>query len=170
MNLQFLGDSYDLVKRFFVGALRELGYEVVADPMFTDVWATPATYYQLIGALDRQVGSNLAIKAALLLDPDTGIREKPSKQHVSFQRIADATRRYRLVCSFDQSFARGKDVSQAIQTKLKIFHDLGLVAMYYDSHARFLFASREQPLVDELRQHLRGVGIPTSRLLLNGEF
>ena len=38
MNPSFIGDSYDLVKRFFCFELRALGYKVVVDPMFTGEW------------------------------------------------------------------------------------------------------------------------------------
>jgi len=38
VNTKYLGDSYDLVKRFFCRELKNLGYQVVADPMFTGSW------------------------------------------------------------------------------------------------------------------------------------
>jgi hypothetical protein len=37
--------------------------------------------------------------------------------------------------------------------------------MYYDSHARFLFASRVDAVIMELREHLLSVGLPGSRLV-----
>ena len=38
-------------------------------------------------------------------------------------------------------------------------------AMYYDSHARFLFASLKQQPLRELRAHLLALGLPSERLL-----
>jgi hypothetical protein len=38
MNPKFFGDSYDLAKRFFCGALAALDYDVIIDPMFTGEW------------------------------------------------------------------------------------------------------------------------------------
>jgi len=38
MNRKWLGDSFDIVKRFFLENLRTLGYHVVVDPMFTGEW------------------------------------------------------------------------------------------------------------------------------------
>jgi hypothetical protein len=50
--------------------------------------------------------------------------------------------------------------------KLAELAKLGLQAMYYHSHARFAFASRNGAAIDELHGHLLGVGLPESRLIL----
>ena len=74
MNQKYLGDSYDLVKRFFCNILAMLGYEVVIDPMFTGEWnGKEETFYGLIGArpLAKTPNSRLT---ALFIDPDTGVR------------------------------------------------------------------------------------------------
>jgi hypothetical protein len=39
MRPEFLGDSYDIVKRFFCETLRSLGYTVYIDPRFTGDWS-----------------------------------------------------------------------------------------------------------------------------------
>ena len=55
MNPDFLGDSYDLVKRFFCHELTALGYVVVIDPMFTGTWnEREQDFYRLIGAVRRE--------------------------------------------------------------------------------------------------------------------
>ncbi len=41
MNPQWFGDSFDIVKRFFVENLNEIGYHVVVDPMLTGEWNGP---------------------------------------------------------------------------------------------------------------------------------
>jgi len=47
--------------------------------------------------------------------------------------------------------------------KLPVAH-----AMYYDSHARFLFAATAKHPLHELRTHLVSLGLPVSRLLEGG--
>jgi hypothetical protein len=57
MNPKYLGDSYDLVKRFFISELRNLGYDVVVDPMFTGAWGQDREmFHVLVGAPERSQG------------------------------------------------------------------------------------------------------------------
>jgi hypothetical protein len=88
LNPQWFGDSFDIVKRFFVENLNALGYHVVVDPMLTGDWnGLEHDFYHFLKAypLTDKSGS----KSALLLDPDTGIGIKKSKQHVTVKCIAD---------------------------------------------------------------------------------
>ena len=168
MNPMFLGDSYDIVKRFFCQELSNLGYEVAIDPLFTGDWGGKETeFHGLVLAKHRRELSHGASRTALLLDPDTGVRPKPGKSHVSFQRIADEAQVHNLVFAFDQSFAHGAPPS-AMHDKLSSLRGLGLSAMYYDSHVRFLFASKEGETIDEIRKHLLGLGLPSWRLIQAG--
>jgi hypothetical protein len=169
MNARYLGDSYDLVKRFFCQELRALGYHVTADPMFTGAWDEERLqFFRLIGV---DPAGNAAVRAgrtALFLDPDTGVNHKGGKQHVSFDRLALEATRYTVVFSFDQSFSRQASPLELMRGKLSALKKRGCHALYYDSHARFLFAaSREETLV-ELERHLVALGLPTSRLLGTG--
>jgi hypothetical protein len=108
MNQSFLGDSYDLVKRFFCFELSALGYKVVVDPMFTGAWEgrEREEFYSLIGIAIDATAPPRSGRTALFVDPDTGIKQKGSKQHVSFDRLAMEASSHALVFSFDQSFSR----------------------------------------------------------------
>ncbi len=165
MNTKYLGDSYDLVKRFFARELGNLGYQVAADPMFTGSWSDEERiqFFKLVHASPEN--NRAPSRTALFLDPDTGIHERSSRQHVSYARIADETDRYQLVFSFDQSFSRQEAPAAVVQRKIQAMKALGCSAMYYDSHARFLFASRVDNIIMELREHLMSVGLPGSRLV-----
>lgn len=165
MNLSFLGDSYDLVKRFFCFELSALGYKVVVDPMFTGMWkGREREFFGLIGvAMDATVPPN-AIRTALFVDPDTGVKHKSSTQHVSFDRLAQEASSHALVFSFDQSFSRRAKPIEVMKGKLSALKDRGCHAMYYDSHARFLFVSKHEKPLRELRTHLVSLGLPTKRL------
>jgi len=107
-------------------------------------------------------------RTSLFLDPDTGVQERQSRQHVSFARVAKEADHFRLVFSFDQSFSRQETPAAVIQRKLGAMRTLGCSSMYYDSHARFIFASRSEAAIGELREHLISVGLPAWRLVQAG--
>src|SRR5438128_1582558 len=101
MNQSYLGDSYDLVKRFFCFELSTLGYKVVGDPMFTGTWRGRERefFFSLIRvAMDDAAPPHLA-PTALFVDPDKGINHRGSTQHVSFDRLAQETLSHALVFS-----------------------------------------------------------------------
>lgn len=166
MNPAFLGDSYDLVKRFFAQELRLLQYEVAVDPLFTGDWSGEEdSFLRLIGAKHRKDVTGNTDRTALFLDPDTGVKDRATRQHVSYEHLAIEANTYKLVFAFDQSFSRQGSAREAMSTKLQALTTLGLSALYYDSHARFLFASRQPQAVYELRTHLEIIGIPSRRLI-----
>ncbi len=170
MNPAFVGDSYDLVKRFFTKELILLGYEVAIDPMYTGDWnGMKEEFLQLVGVNTPQMEADKFSRRALFLDPDTGVNHKGGKQHVAFVRIAHETRAYDLVFAFDQSFSRQAKPREAMRAKLEQLQNFGIQGMYYDSHARFLFASKRSDELNELREHLVQLGMPASRMLLSGE-
>jgi hypothetical protein len=170
MNPKFFGDSYDLVKRFFCLELLALGYAVTVDPMFTGEWnGAEGDFYHLLGVeAGRQAPSSSSRRRALFLDPDTGVNAAGGKQHVSFDRLVHETEGFELVFSFDQSFSRQADPGSALREKLAALRARGCHAMYYESHARFLFAARARHPIDELREHLVSLGLPASRLIEGG--
>lgn len=166
MNPEYLGDSYDLVKRFFCRELSILGYSVVVDPMLTGTWGTnEQDFYRLIGANPVAPARLASARTAFFLDPDIGINESGSKQHASFDRLALEATRHDLVLAFDQSFSRQAKAKDVIQTKLWAFRSRGCHAMYYDSHARFVFVAKQRPVLDELQLQFLALGLPAWRLL-----
>lgn len=164
MNPQWFGDSFDIVKRFFVENLNAIGYHVVVDPMLTGEWnGLEHEFYQFLKAYPLTEKSSS--KSALLLDPDTGVGRKKSKQHVTIKCIADQLLHYDVVFSFDQSFPRGGKATDKIIEKLKLLQETGNHGFYYDSHARFLFAAKSIEILREVEQQLLASGLPSSRLL-----
>ena len=92
MNPMFLGDSYDLVKRFWCRELANLGYSVVVDPMFTGKWnGHEQEFLDLIGTNLAKSSRVHVGKSALFLDPDTGVNSKGGPKHVSFERTSAVT-------------------------------------------------------------------------------
>jgi hypothetical protein len=115
MNPAYLGDSYDVVKRFFCERARSAGYAVYVDPMFTGDWSARqrAMFLRFLGA--RELGAQVPQSpAALLVDPDTGIRSAPGRSHATFRSIAENCERFALVIVFDQSFSRGTSARSAV--------------------------------------------------------
>jgi hypothetical protein len=166
MNPKYFGDSYDIVKRFFCAELAALGYSVLARPMFRGEWnGSEQIFLRFIGAsesLDLPRGPS---RLALFFDPDTGVRHKPGPRHVSLSQLADGAADHSLAFAFDQSFSWAHDSGTAMRQKLLTLQDLACFAMYYDSHARFLFVSKARATLTELRDHLVPLGIPARRFV-----
>jgi hypothetical protein len=164
MNPAYLGDSYDVVKRFLCGMARSAGYAVYIDPMFTGDWTYQqrAAFFRFLGA--RALGASIPKSlAALLVDPDTGIRTGPGPAHVTFASIAGRCDQFALVFVFDQSFSRGENGLEAMKTKLTSLRALGIRGVYYDSHARFLVCSKSSARVMRFRKVLIQAGLPAAR-------
>lgn len=169
MNPAFFGDSYDIVKRFFCGEVSALGYFVVVEPMLTGDWnGGEAVFLRFIGASPSHDKAPEKGRTALFFDPDTGVHRRASMRHVAIARLAEETARYDLVFSFDQSFARQAVRGSGMRDKLVQLSTMGISAMYYDSHARFLFVSRVKTTLAELRNHLVQLGMPPTRFVTNG--
>lgn len=165
MNPAYFGDSYDIVKRFFCQELSSLGYVVAIDPMLTGDWGgTERDFYRLVGVEPLAEHRSHSSRRALFLDPDTGINVKAGTQHLSFDRLAHEAAKFDLAFSFDQSFSRGAKALTTMREKIAALQDRGCQAMYYDSHARFLFATTKRHRLYELRDHLVALGLPASRL------
>jgi len=168
VNPKFFGDSYDCVKRVFCTELQVLGYEVYIDPMFTDTWESDQEkmFYALLGGVKRfqNIPPNTG-KTALFLDPDTGIKETGTKKHVSLECIAVAVKEWAIVFVFDQSFSFRQDRNELMQEKLKGLNERNCHAFYYDSHARFLFASHDQTKLAAVQTHLFNLGLPRRRIV-----
>ena len=166
MNPAFLGDSYDLVKRFFVLELQSLGYTVAIDPMFTGDWmGREGDFHRLLALKSRRLPDGRTMKRCLFLDPDTGLNERGGKQHASFERVAREAQENELVFAFDQSFSRQASPNEVMKKKMSRLAEHGVRSIYYNSHARFLFASRSEELLLEMISHLVQVGMPRSRFV-----
>lgn len=166
MNASNLGDSYDVVKRYLCEVARSLGYAMYVDPMFTGQWTSTqrASFYRFIGA--RPIPTKGAgTVAALLVDPDVGVRVKAGPGHVSFAAVASRCQEFELVLVFDQSFARGSNVQGDLVRKLQSLRELGVRGLYYDSHARFLICSKGPGPAMRFRKALSETGLPANRIV-----
>jgi len=104
MNPMWFGDSYDIVKRFFLCVLKNQGYSGYVDPMFTgDYSKIQDSFLDFIGADLKPATPPPMPKTAILLDPDTGIGSKRTKKHITIQDFIEFTDSYSVVFSYDQS-------------------------------------------------------------------
>ena len=166
MNSQWFGDSFDIVKRFFIGNIREMGYQVFIDPMLTGEWnGLENKFYGFIGAAPLESLATSVGKTALLLDPDKGIGLYPTKQHVTVRMIVNYLQEHEIVFSFDQSFSHSVDALKKMREKLNLLKEEGAVGFYYNSHARFLFSAKSPEVFANLKRHLVMAGLPKKRLI-----
>lgn len=164
MNPKWFGDSYDIVKRFFAQVIRHHGYEVYIDPMLTGAWNGSEdnlyNFFKML-PLDEYHGG----ESALFLDPDTGVGKNPSPQHTTIPAIAALLPEHELVFAFDQSFSRTGRASDKMREKLALLAEHGGTGFYFDSHARFLFASQNSERINKLRQAFLDTGLPETRFV-----
>ena len=150
MHEEYLGDSYDLVKRFFCDSLKQIG-TLYAHPYFVPV-GMGAVYTRITNI--SILGERPDDPFGLLLDPDTGIclptqkLEGATRKHVSLRFIIELNNKHRpdyIIC-FDQSAHRKHELSREEQRgqKMKVLQEGGLASFYYASHAPFLFAAQDQ--------------------------
>ncbi len=170
MKRDFLGDSYDAVKRMWGEMLRDWA------PLFAN-----ARYIQ--NGLEDDFTRLTSVEVrdevpdtqhSILNDPDTGIRlpggktQKPGRTHTTVKEIAEQLCKSatRCVVTFDQSNYRNLKISLEEQRKckLKALCELGCFAFYYVSHASFLFVFKCVKEREELRDRLINFGIPKERL------
>ena len=165
MNPNYLGDSYDIVKRFFCDVARSLGYTVYVDPMYTGSWTRTASrsFLRFIGA--RELAPSVTGPAVLLIDPDKGIRERPGPAHTTFSAIAARCDHFALCVVFDQSFSRGPQARHDVVRKLRSLRALGVRGVYFDSHARFLICGRKPAPVMRFQKALTKTGLPRERFV-----
>jgi hypothetical protein len=168
MNQEYFGDSYDLVKRFFIKVLKSENYAVYVDPMFTGNHAEmDSNYYLLIGAEPMPAECPGSGKMALFVDPDTGIGEITKKTHIKVQNLVCRLKSYTLVMVYDHSFSRSKSSIQQMRQKLSNFSRQGASGFFFDSHARFFFGSldKNKKHLEKYRCKLLQMGIPENRLI-----
>jgi hypothetical protein len=169
MTRDKLGDSYDIVKRFFRHTLFEIA-PLEADPYFLEPRLEHRDYEQVTGIPVRPRTSPRRV--GLLLDPHTGIhiaqQLRKGRSYATTQYIAtslqDRSVAYCVV--FDQSYSRnGVPREDQLRPKLDEMADHRVGAFYYVSHAPFLFAARDLRTIRRLRRAFEKSGLPGSRFL-----
>jgi hypothetical protein len=166
LNPKWFGDSYDIVKKFFVNVLKDIGYEVYIEPMFTGDWnGGEQKFINFIVAEPVEDIILPAQKSALFIDPDTGIGKKATSKHVTIDSLIRKLEKYEILLVFDQSFSRSKSSEEQMKKKLSTLNKLGGNGFYYDSHTKFLFASKNLNAINTIRKKLLQIGIPSTRLI-----
>jgi hypothetical protein len=171
MRGKYLGDSYDLVKRFWSENLGGIA-PLYAHPRF--IPAQIHGLYEAVTLIPIFVPES-APKGSfgILLDPDTGIPLPKSSQrttvsHATLHFIIQVIEEFRpkYVICFDQSCHRKHELSRAKQrqAKMEFLSDRGFASFYYVSHAPFLFITKTMGSLAAIRAHLMSRGIP-GRLL-----
>ena len=169
MKHDYLGDSYDAVKRLWQEALSEWA------PLYAEPRFIPKDLQEKFSRLTGvpMLGDAPSGPSSILNDPDTGIRlpdednQTESRTHIVLPTIRKQLQRHaaRAVITFDQSDYRHSGLSHDQQRRAKIRYlaEAGLFAFYYVSHAPFLFAFPDANTRQQLRERLLSFGIPDSR-------
>jgi hypothetical protein len=169
MRLDFLGDSYDIVKRLWHDILAEWA-PLYADPRFIpkDLQSEYTLLTRIPILYEKPKGS-----FSILNDPDTGIilpdegRRLIRRKHISIDIIAEQLESGAMcVITFDQSDYRNKGIKlkQQRNAKMVALEQKGFHALYYVSHASFLFAVPDQDSFIKIGAILKNTGIPANRL------
>ncbi|MFY9742524.1 MAG: hypothetical protein WA252_14455 [Candidatus Sulfotelmatobacter sp.] len=163
MDESYIGDSYDLVKRFFCQALGPIA-PLYAHPQFVPLAIREA---YVAATTIPILGTRPENGFGILLDPDKGVcMGRATRKHASLSLISEVNRglcpKY-IVC-FDQSFDRNRDRREQMRAKGKILRGEGLWSLYYVSHASFLLAAKGAEALEVIAGALRSAGIPSSRL------
>jgi hypothetical protein len=174
MKEKYLGDSYDLVKRFFSQVLDPIA-RLYAHPKF--VPREIHDLYTKITKLPILPETGPDGRFGIVLDPDTGVRlpakvpddtvHRVSPRHVTLQFIVDLNieRHPEYMICFDQSYWRKHELDrkQQREAKIKFLREHGVLSFYYVSHAPFLFMSEKPEILRSILDRLIWVGIPTCR-------
>lgn len=169
MNPKWFGDSYDIVKRYLIDNLKNIEYRVFADPMSTNDWKDDIEkYYLFIGA--SPLPAEGPDSKALFIDPDTGISNKKSNQHISMNSLMGKLEEFEIVFAFDQSFSYVGDQAGKMKEKLSQIAKTGNFGFYYNSHAKFLFCCASQAKLENVVKQLLSTGLPEERILKTRNF
>ena len=169
MKRDYLGDSYDAVKRLWQQVLAEWA-PLYAEPRFIPE-DLQAEFTHLTGV--PMLHGAASGPYSVLNDPDTGIRlpdennQTQSRKHIALGTICEQLRRdaARTVITFDQSAYRLSELKldEQRQAKMRYLAKSGLFAFYYVSHAPFLFTCPSADTRQQLPQRLLSFGIPDTR-------
>ena len=168
MHEQYLGDSFDILKRFWVDLLSPIA-PMLAHSRFVPNDLRPR-FTHLTGA-EIYDGSNAMTSAySLLLDPHTGIplpdavNQKLRVSHAPIDFIGSlfGDPNLSFISCYDQARKRQAGLSLLDQLNAKrtqlLTHDIH--SFYYVSHAPFLFASPCSVTLNRVRHRLMDAGIP----------
>ena len=170
MKREFLGDSYDAVKRLWQETFSEWA-PLLAESRFIpeDIRADFTTVTRINLLIDQG-----PLVYSIFNDPDTGIRlpdrenQREGVTHINLATIANQLKNpaVRCVLTFDQSHHREPGFTPADQRNAKVLwlRRQGLHAFYYVSHAPFLFAFSKEADIKKARELLLKVGIPENRI------
>ena len=169
MKPAYLGDSYDIVKRFWSESLRSVA-PLYAHPRFV----RPEIQTQYTAVTSILILSSTPEKPfGILLDPNTGI-PLPEKQlndatasYASLPFLVSTNAQFHpdyMIC-FDQSHHRRHKLSKRAQrdTKRKFLRESGIFSFYYVSHAPFLFMAQEGEALAAISHRLTSLGLPATR-------
>lgn len=174
MHAKYLGDSFDIVKRFWAEQLRSIA-PLYAHPRF--VPASIRSAFVKVAAIPILEPDEARVEPfGLFLDPHTGIplpaaaRQKATASHAPVSFILAELERLRpryLIC-FDQSDDRHSGLSRGEQraSKRAALQVGNVASFYYVSHAPFLFAARDATVLNLVFHRLLEGGIPEGRFEL----
>jgi hypothetical protein len=168
VNRDFLGDSYDAVKRLWQEACADWA-PLYAEPRFIPGEDLQRDYTRLT-RIPMLTGAHMR-PYSMLNDPDIGIRlpnEENQGESVKHTKLATVIAQLRdpdvqCVITFDQShYRRHTDRTRERQRHRKMAHltNARLFAFYYASHAPFLFTFRDAATRQKLLARLIALGFP----------
>jgi hypothetical protein len=171
VRADYLGDTYDLVKRFWAESLGSVA-PLYTHPDFVPpgirLEYTALTKIRVLDVSDLPKGPY-----GLLLDPDTGIplttesSAKATKSHAPLPFIVQINQwlgpEY-MIC-FDQSYHRHHEISrrEQLEKKREFLQRQEISSFYYDSHAPFLFMAGKPESLGAVRSRLVALGVPQDR-------
>ena len=169
MKRAYLGDSYDVLKRFWatsLGSIAPLYYHPKFVPLDIRKEYELVTSIPILGEIPNS-------KFGVLLDPHTGIPlpsdfdVRVTASHAPLSFIVDfcQTNDPEFIVCFDQTHHRTHELDKLGQLKLKTnyLEARRIFSFYYLSHAPFLFASSSAETANQIRDHLISLGIPEAR-------
>lgn len=174
MKEQYLGDSYDAVKRMWKSILIQPKWNapLFAEQRFIDV--DIQENYTLLTGIEMLPAINPPHQYSILNDPDTGIRlpgeenQNEGRSHISIDSIIRQLQIEQVKCvvTFDQSDYRNHDADRKSQRKIKLstIKSCRMFGFYYVSHAPFLFSTKSDFDNLQLKKCLVDSGIPEWRL------
>jgi len=165
MDESYLGDSYDLVKRFFCQTLYPIA------PLYAHAQFVPSEIREAYVAATTIPFFSVPPQGpfGILLDPDKGVcLGRATRKHASLSLIVELHQRFcpKYIVYFDQSFNRNLDLKEQMRAKGDLLQRHGLQALYYVSHAPFLFTAQDSDTIDQILRRLLAAGIPKCRFEL----
>ena len=171
MREKYLGDSFDIVKRFWADRLSTIA-PLLAHPRFVPSHIR-AAFEKMVAMPVLDLRAPPKGQFGLFLDPHTGIPlpsaagQKPPASHapLSFIEVELERLEARYLICFDQSHDRSCGLSHTQQRdrKRNALRVKGVASFYYVSHAPFLFAARDTVTLESVRRRLVESGIPAVR-------